>query len=69
MERMLRQWWALVLRPLRQRLAQTAGEPPPISDDEMAQLARDCWDLYRDVEMHSLLPCTAVRAQEGWRHW
>jgi hypothetical protein len=69
MESMGRQWWALVLRPLRERLAQTAWEPPPISDDEMAQLARDSWGLYGDVERHSLLLCTPMTAQEGWRHW
>jgi hypothetical protein len=42
---MLRQWWALVLRPLHERPAQTDGEPPPISDDEITPLARDRWSL------------------------
>lgn len=69
MERRLRQWWVLVLRPLRERLAQTAWEPASITDDEMAQLARDSWGLYGDVARHSLLLCTPMPAQEGWRHW
>src|SRR6266850_623154 len=69
MESMRRQWCALVLRLLRQRLAQKPWEPPPISDDEMAQLARDSWVLYGDVARHSLLLCTPMPAQEGWRHW
>jgi hypothetical protein len=66
---MLRQWWALVLRPLRERLAQTEWELPPIPDDEMVQLARDSWRLYGDFARYSLLPCTHVPAREGWRHW
>lgn len=66
---MLRQRRALVLRPLRERLAQGPWKSPPISDHEMAQLARDSWGLYGEVAMHSLLPCTPLRAQGGWRHW
>src|SRR6266850_4423851 len=54
----LRQWWALVLRLLRERQARTPWEPASITDDEMAQLARDSWGLYEDVARHSLLPCT-----------
>ncbi|MGH8067509.1 MAG: hypothetical protein ACRERE_20195 [Candidatus Entotheonellia bacterium] len=65
---MLRQWWTLVLRVLHEKLVQTPWEPSPITDDEMAQLARDSWSLYDDLAMQSLLPCTAVRAQAGWRH-
>ena len=69
MENMLRQWCALVLRSLRQSLAQRPWEPPPISDYEMAQLARDSWCLYGDIAMYSLLSGTPVRAQKGWSHW
>jgi hypothetical protein len=65
----LRQWWAMVLRLLRQRPARTPWEPASITDDEMAQLARDSWGLYEDVAGHSLLLCTPMTAQEGWRHW
>ena len=66
MESMLRQWCALILRSLRQRLAQRLCEPPPISDYEMAQLAQDTRCLYGDIAMHGLLSCTPVRAQKGW---
>jgi hypothetical protein len=57
---MLRQWWVLVLRALRERLAQTLGEPPPISDDEIDQLGRDSWLLCSDMSRQSLLPCTPL---------
>ena len=65
----LRQWWALVLRLVRERPAWTPWEPASITDNEMAQLARDSWGLYEDVVRHSLLPCTPVPAWEGWRQW
>ena len=65
----LRQWWALVLRCLCERSVGTPGELGPITDEEMAQLARDSWGLYEDVARHSLLPCTPVPAWEGWRQW
>jgi hypothetical protein len=65
----LHQWWALVLRHLHERPAQTPSEPGPITDDEVAQLARDSWDLYGDLTRQSVLPCTPVPAREGWRQW
>jgi hypothetical protein len=60
----LHQWWALVLRHLHERPAQTPSEPGPITDDEVAQLARDSWDLYGDLTRQSVLPCTP-RARTG----
>ena len=65
----LRQWWALVLRRLCERSVGTPGEPGPITDEEMAQLARDSWGLYDDLARHSLLPCPPVLAREDWRQW
>ena len=64
---MLRQWWVLVLRALRERRAQTLG-PSPISDDEIDQLGRDSWSLSGDIARQSLLPCTPVQTREFWRH-
>jgi hypothetical protein len=65
---MLRQWWVLVLRGLRERLAQTLGEPAPISDDEIDQLGRDSWSLCGDIARYSLLPCTPVQTRGFWHH-
>ena len=65
----LRQWWALVLRRLCERSVGTPEEPGPITDEEMAQLARDRWGLYDDLARHSLLACPPVPAREGWRQW
>jgi len=65
---MLRQWWVLVLRALRERLAQTLGEPSPISNEEIDQLGRDSWLLCGDIARQSLLPCTHVQTREFWRH-
>ena len=65
----LRQWWALVLRRLCERSVGTPEEPGPITDDEMAQLARDSWGLYDDLARHSLFPSTPTPAWEGWRQW
>ena len=65
----LRQWWALVLRGPRERSVGRPEEPGPITDEEMAQLARDRWGLYDDLARHSLLACLPVPAREGWRQW
>jgi len=64
-----RRWWALVLRRLHEKLAGTAWGSAPITDEEMAHLARDSWDLYEDVARHSLLPSPPMPAREGWRQW
>jgi hypothetical protein len=60
----LHQWWALVLRHLHERPAQTPSEPGPITDDEVAQLARDSWDLYgaRGKACSRVPPCPHGRA-------
>jgi hypothetical protein len=65
---MLRQWWVLVLRALRERLTKRPWEPPPISDDEIDQLGRDSWSLCSDTYRQSLLPCTPLQTRGFWRH-
>jgi hypothetical protein len=68
MRGMLRQWWVLVLRALREKLAKRPWEPPPISDDEIDQLGRDSWLLRSDIYRQSLLPCTPLQTRGCWRH-
>jgi hypothetical protein len=62
----LRRWWVLVLRALGERLAETLGDLPPISDDEIDQLGRDCWLLCGDISRQSLLPCAPVPVRGFW---
>jgi hypothetical protein len=64
---MLRQWWVLVLRALRERLGRMLG-PSPISDDEIDQLGRDSWLLCSDIARQNLFPCTPLQTREFWRH-
>jgi hypothetical protein len=64
-----RRWWPLVLRRLCERSVGTPREPGPITDEEMAPLARDSWGLYDDLARHSLLLCPPVLAREDWRQW
>jgi hypothetical protein len=63
---MLRQWWVPILRALSARLAQTLGEPSPISDGEIDQLGWDSWSLCGDIYRQSLLPCAPVQVRGFW---